>query len=128
MTTRYKTRVFVFKKMDRNEADRVFSVFAEDYGRLDIFAKAIRKTTSKLRSGIDKFFVSDIEFIQGKNRKTLTDASAIEKFRNIIPDPEKFKIISGVGEILDGFIKGEEKDGKTFELLRDFFYKILWHK
>ena len=71
MTLKYKTKALVFKKTDRNESDRVFSVFTENFGRLDIFAKAIRKNVSKLRSGIDIFFISDIEFIQGKNRKTL---------------------------------------------------------
>ena len=82
MTTRYKTRAFVFKKNDVNESDRVFSVFTDDFGRLDIFAKAIRKNVSKLRSGIDIFFFSEIEFIQGKNRKTLTDAVLKDKFNN----------------------------------------------
>ena len=124
MTTRYKTRVFVFKKMDRNEADRVFSVFAEDYGRLDIFAKAIRKTTSKLRSGIDKFFVSDIEFIQGKSRKTLTDATAVKNFNNVVQSLEASKIANGIGKILDNLIKGEEKDKEIFELLEEVFCEL----
>jgi len=124
MTTHYKTRAFVFKKNDRNEADRIFSVFTDDFGRLDIFAKAIRKNASKLRSGIDTFFMSDIEFIQGKSRKTLTDASIIKKFGNISKDPKKFKIASKISEILDSFIRGEEKDKEIFDLIEDTFCKL----
>ena len=48
MTTRYKTKAFVFKKNERNESDGFFSVFTDGFGRLDIFAKAIRKNASKL--------------------------------------------------------------------------------
>jgi len=124
MATHYKTRAFVFKKNDRNESDGVFSVFTEDFGRLDIFAKAIRKTVSKLRSGIGIFYMSEIAFIQGKSRKTLTDANKIEKFDGVYQDIEKFKIANRIGEVLDNFINGEEKDRDMFNLLREVFYEL----
>lgn len=124
MTTRYKTRAFVFKKNDINESDRIFSVFTDDFGRLDIFAKAIRKNVSKLRSGIDIFFMSEIEFIQGKNRKTLTDAVLVEKYNNIFQDLERFKIANKIGEVLDNFMRGEEKDKEIFDLLNESMEKL----
>ena len=101
-----------------------FSVFTEDFGRLDVFAKAIRKSKSKLRGGIDIFLMSEIEFIQGKNKKTLTDASIIEKFISLPCDLEKFKIANSIGQILDNFITGEEKDRGIFDLLKETFYKL----
>ena len=67
MTVHYKTRALVFGKEDRLEADRIFSVFTREYGKLSIAGRGIRKITSKLRGGLDIFCVSDIEFIQGKN-------------------------------------------------------------
>jgi DNA repair protein RecO (recombination protein O) len=124
MTTRYKTRGFIFQKKDVNEADRNFSVFTDSFGRLDIFAKAIRKNASKLRSGIDIFFMSELEFIQGKSRKTLTDTNVIEKFSGVMNDLEKFKTANKIGEILDNFIKGEEKDEGVFNLLNETFYRL----
>jgi DNA repair protein RecO (recombination protein O) len=124
MTTRYSTRALVFKKDDRNEADRVFSVFTNDFGRLDVHAKAIRKTASKLRGGIDIFSLSEIEFIQGKNKKTLTDATTIKKFRNIPQDPRRFAAAHNIGKILDSFIRGQERDKEIFELLKDVFCKL----
>lgn len=124
MTTRYKTQALVFRKNNSNESDRIFSVFSDDFGRLDIFAKAIRKTVSKLRGGIDIFFMSEIEFIQGKNRKTLTDAVALEKFNNVSQDLERFQTANGIGEVLDNFIKGEEKDKDIFNLLNETFIKL----
>jgi DNA repair protein RecO (recombination protein O) len=124
MTTRYKARAFIFKKNDVNESDRFFSVFTDEFGRLDIFAKAIRKNASKLRSGMDIFFMSEIEFIQGRNRKTLTDAVATKKFNSISQNIEKFKIANRIGEILDNFIKGQEKDEEIFNLLDETFIKL----
>ena len=124
MTTRYKTRAFVFKKNNVNESDRMYSVFTDDFGRLDIYAKAIRKTASKLRGGIDIFFMSEIEFIQGKNRKTLTDAIKIEKFNFVNEDLEDLKVAHQIANIMDDFIKGQEKDKETFELVNDFFCRM----
>ena len=117
MTTRYRTTGFIFKRDERDESDRVFSVFTSDYGRLEIFAKAIRKITSKLKSGIDIFSFSEVEFIQGKTYKTLTDAVSIDRFNNIKNSPERFKIISKISEVLDGFMNGQEKDGIASDLL-----------
>lgn len=124
MTVRYRTKSFVFKKADRNEADQIFSVFTEDFGRLEITAKAIRKITSKLRAGIEAFYLSEIEFIQGKNNKTLTDAVKIKNFADFYSSYEKVEVARQVSDILDKFIKGQEKDSQTFALLNDFFEKL----
>lgn len=124
MTLKYKTRGFIFKKNDVGDSDRVFSIFTDDFGRLDIFAKAIRKITSKLRGGIDSFFISEIEFVQGKNKKTLTDALAIKKFGSIYQDLETFKIAGRIGGVLDDFIKGEQADKEIFTLLNEVMEKL----
>ena len=124
MTIHYQTRGFVFKKEDVNESDRNFSIFTEDYGRIDIFAKAIRKSVSKLRSGIDIFSMSDIEFIQGKSRKTLTDAQVVAGSTNLSKNLPKFKIANDVGELLDSFLRGQEKDERIFNLINETFTKL----
>ncbi|MDO8486645.1 MAG: DNA repair protein RecO [Candidatus Staskawiczbacteria bacterium] len=124
MAVYYRTQGFVFKKQDRLEADRVFSVFTSEFGRLEVFGKAIRKITSKLRGGIEIFSLSEIEFIQGKNRKTLTDTIIIEKFGNIIQNPGVLEISYKISEVLDNFIRGEEKDSDIFILLNEIFNKM----
>jgi DNA repair protein RecO (recombination protein O) len=121
MAIKYKTRGFIFKKVQRVEADQTFSVFTEDFGRLELKAKAIRKITSKLRADIDIFYLSDIEFIQGKNDRTLTDASKIKKFGGIVEDCQKLKVAYRVCDILDSFIKGQDKDEALFALLGETF-------
>jgi DNA repair protein RecO (recombination protein O) len=124
MTTQYKTRGFVFLKKDLNESDRLFSIFTENFGRLDIHAKAIRKSVSKLRSGIDIFYISDIEFIQGKNRKTLTESTKIEKFKNLSVSLEKFKTANDIGKVLESFLKGQEPDKNIFYLIQETFLQL----
>ena len=124
MTTKYRTKGFVYKKNERSEADRIFNVFSEDFGKLEIKGRAIRKINSKLKSGVDLFYFSEIEFIEGKNQKTLTDAVAINKFNNISCDFTKIKMAFQVAEVLDNFLKGHGKDENTFNLLEKTFERI----
>ena len=73
MAIHYRTQGFILKKTDRGEADQILTIYTKDFGKLEILGKAIRKIKSKLRSGADLFYFSEIEFIQGKAYKTLTD-------------------------------------------------------
>jgi DNA repair protein RecO (recombination protein O) len=124
MTVRYRTKGFVFKKKDNFESDRIFSIFTKDFGRVEVSAKAIRKITSKLRGGIEIFSLAEVEFIQGKNQKTLTDTTLIERFDNLGENLETLKMVNRMGEVLDIFIKGEEKDEAVWDLIAETFGKM----
>ncbi|OGZ80202.1 MAG: DNA repair protein RecO [Candidatus Staskawiczbacteria bacterium RIFOXYB2_FULL_32_9] len=123
MALQYKTKGFIYKKRDRGEADRIFTVFTYDFGKINVWAKSIRKINSKLKSGIDIFYLSDIEFVQGKKR-TLTDAVLINKFTEITKTPEKFIIAKKVAKLLDDFVKGEQHDHEIFNLINETFEKL----
>ena len=124
MFTRYKTKGFIFGKRDFREADRIFSIFTKDYGALDILAKGERKITSKLRGALELFYLSEIEFIQGKTYKTLTDAALLEPFKNIRIDLERLEIAFKVSEILKSFLKFQEPDEKIWNLMITTFEKL----
>ena len=124
MAVHYQTSGFVLGKTNLREADQLFSVYTKDFGKLEILGKAIRKIASKLRSGAELFYLSEIEFIQGKNYKTLTDVILIEKFKNIRNDLERLKIASRITEVAEDLIRGEERDEKIWDLLNEVFDKL----
>ena len=124
MFLNYRTQGFILKKVDRGEADQLFTIFTKDFGKLEVLGKAIRKISSKLRSGAEIFYLSEIEFIQAKAHKTLTDAIAIDKFGNVRNDLKKLKISHQIAEIFDGLVKGQEKDENLWNLLNETFQKL----
>jgi len=124
MRTHYRTQGFILKKTDRGEADRIFTIYTKDFGKLEILGKAIRKISSKLRSGTELFYLSEVEFIQGKTHKTLTDVMLIESFPNLRKDLEKLSIAYRISEVLDDLIKGQEADEEIWELLEETFIKL----
>lgn len=127
MATHYRTQGFFIKKVDQGEANQLFTVYTEDFGKLKILGRAIRKIKSKLRGGAEVFYLSEIEFIQGKKRKTLTDAILLKKYPNIRSDIRKLAVAERVAGVLDKVVGGEEPDKDLWNLLEDFFGKLNDH-
>ena len=127
MFLNYRTQGFILKKIDRGEADQLFTIFTEDFGKLEVLGKAIRKISSKLRSGAEIFYLSEIEFIQAKAHKTLTDAIAVDKFESVRNDLEKLKIAYKIAEVFDNLVRGQEKDENLWGLFEETFQKLNNH-
>jgi DNA repair protein RecO (recombination protein O) len=124
MSVHYQTEGIVLKKIERGEADQLFTIYTKDFGKLKILGKGIRKITSKLRGGIDLFYLSQIEFVQGKNLKTLTGAVCLNKFENLRKDFGKLTLAFKIGNIFDKLVQREEGDKKIWFFLKDFFNKM----
>jgi len=124
MAVHYRTRGIFLKKSDRAESDSLFFVYTKDFGGLRVFGKAIRKITSKLKGGAGLFYLSEIEFIQGKTHKTLTDAIPIENFQNIRKDLVKLHIAHQIAKILDELTPKEERGDQVWGLLNEVFQKL----
>jgi len=124
MFVHYRSKGIVINKADRGEADQLFSVYTKSFGRIEILGRAIRKISSKLRPGIDIFYLVEIEFIQGKGYKILTDATPINKFKNLRKSLKRLLIAYRIAEVSDKLIKGEEKDKKIWDLTLEFFEKL----
>jgi DNA repair protein RecO (recombination protein O) len=91
---------------------------------LKIFGRAIRKIKSKLRVGTEIFSLSEIEFIQGKTYKTLTDTVLIDRFKNIKDNPEKLETAFQISQDLNNLVQGEEPDEKIWDLLKETFQRL----
>lgn len=124
MFTHYRTQGLILKKVDKGETDRIFNFYTKDFGRVELLARAERKITSKLRAGLELFYLSEIAFIQGKIGKTLTDTVLINNFPNLRRNLKKLRIAYRVAELSEKFIKAEEKDEKIWQLLNETFEQL----
>jgi DNA repair protein RecO (recombination protein O) len=142
MFTHFRTQGFFLKKENRGEANQLFFIFTKNFGKLKILGKAIRKITSKLRPSTVLFCLSEIEFIQGKNYKILTDALVLEKFKNLRKNSEKLVIAYKMANIIEALCGEGQKDEKIWQLLFEgfqhlnnldnckteiFYYFFLWN-
>jgi len=114
----------VINKEDRGEADRVFTLYTKDFGKVKVVGRGIRKITSKLKSGIEIFFLSEIEFVQGKTQNTLIDTVPLQKFPKIRGNLKKMSIAYRMTQVLDELIKGSEPDLNLWNFLIEVFNKL----
>ncbi len=119
MFSRHKTKGVVIGKRDQGEFDRFLTVYTEEFGKLSLFCKSIRKGASKLRSGSEPFAMTEMEFIEGRARRTLTDVKVIDPYSRINGDLEKASLATRIVEDLDDLMRGEERDPKAWDLLRE---------
>lgn len=124
MAVHYRTQGFILKKEDLREADRLFTVFTKDFGKLELLARSVRKIKSKLRGGLGQFWLSEVEFIQGKTYKTLTDTNLIDNFKNLKGDLKRLTVAYKIAEVLDNLVKGEEPDERIWGLLRGVLQRL----
>lgn len=124
MFPRSRSLGFVFKKKESAEADVIFSVFSKDFGRIELLARGIRKMGAKLRSQIELFSISEVEFIEGKYHKVLVGATLKENFKKIKKNLKKLNFAFTLSEILDSMIRGPEKDERIFHFLVETFSRL----
>ena len=124
MFIHYRTQGIFIKREERGEADILFTVYTKDFGKVLILAKAARKINSKLRAGARELCLSEIEFIQGRSYKTLTDSILIDNFSEIRKDLDKTETVFQVCHVLDILITKEEKDDQIWDLLNEAFNKL----
>lgn len=124
MAVHYRTQGFILKKQDRGETDRVFTIYTKDYGKMAFLARAERKIGSKLRAGLELFYLSEIEFIQGKQQKTLTDTILLDSFQGLRKDLKRLALAQRISNVLLRAIRGQEADEKIWGLLQDTFKKL----
>lgn len=124
MFPKYRTLGLVFKIEEKEEADFLLKVYTQNFGKISILGKGIRKISSKLRPATQLFNLSEIEFVEGKNNKILTDAIIKEKFLNIKKDLKRLAIAYKISESLDELILDEEKEEKVWFLILETFFQL----
>lgn len=117
MAVHYRTQGIILAKKERGEADRVFTVYTKDFGRLALWARSERKIASKLRGGLELLCLSELEFINGKSKKTITDSFLIERYSVIRKDLRKLRSALRIMETLEETTAKEEQDLTAWNLL-----------
>lgn len=121
MFLHYRTVGIVLDKADYREVDQILIVYTKDFGKIEILGRGIRKISSKLRPQIDLLTLSELEFIQGKIYKTLTDAILINKFSNIKNSLPKLKIAFAICELINKLTPPQERDSQQSNLIFSAF-------
>lgn len=124
MAFHYKTQGIILKKQDQGEANRLFTIFCKEYGKLTMFAMSERKITSKLRGGLELFSLSYVEFIQGKNKKLLVEAIPQKQYSASFKDISSLHVAFKIAGLVSEHMGEQEKDERVWDLLLQSFSEL----
>ncbi len=124
MFTRYRTKGIFIKKIKKFEADEYLIAYTEDFGKIGLTGKSIRKIKSKLSSGSRLFCFSNIEFVRGRHYNILTDVELISSFPEIRNDLSKLSVAFRMTSLIGSFLTEEEKDDILWQFIERSFFLL----
>jgi DNA repair protein RecO (recombination protein O) len=113
----YRTHAVVLRRRDFSDADRILTVFTPNYGKLELIAKGIRKTTSRKAGHLELFSHSVMMVAQGRTWDIVTEVAGIESFPSIRTDLDKISHASYISELIDCFSEGDDENQPLWDLL-----------
>lgn len=120
-----KTKGLIIKKVDFGEGDRIITVFSENFGKIDLLVKGIRKSKKRDQSSVDLLTLSNFTFYKKGDNFILNTIDSIDFFYDLKTDIEKLEIVSYILSIVNELILPGERKKEFFERLEKTLYFIV---
>lgn len=110
----YTTAGFVLGSTERGEANKIYSIYTEDFGLVRASAQGVRLEKSKLRYNLDDFAHGYFSLVKGKELWRLTGSERDGESRLPV---EVRRIIARVLNLVRRLVHGEERNRTLFSAL-----------
>lgn len=114
----------ILRGRDYKEADQLLTVYTLEQGKITVRAGGVKKTVSKLRSGVLLFSQSKLVITNGKGFPTVTSAEPIESFPLLRTDFARMSYAGYAAELLDQVLGEAQPDEEVFRLILQEFYLL----
>lgn len=111
----YTTSAYVCGSFDRNTSDRHYYLFTREAGMMLASAKSIREERSKHRYALQNFSRVEVSMVRGRQAWKITGTSAEKNLYFTSTDRVRRGVILRVTQLIQRFIRGEERDPELFD-------------
>ena len=101
MSSYYNSRSFILRNRDYLEADRLVTVFTEEYGKVGAIAKGVKKAKSSLRACTQPFCYTELFLRRGKSLDVISQGNVLDFFGNSRENMAAVMFFLYMAEILD---------------------------
>src|SRR3972149_3322159 len=116
-TREYQTEAIVIKKTKRGEADSILTFFPPRLGKIQGFARSLRKPKSKLAGHLELLTHSQVSFARGRNIDTITGSQTINSFLPIKNDLWLTSCGLYITELVHQFTPEHQENAALFDLI-----------
>lgn len=111
----YQTEGIVLSSFNIGESNRFLYIFTKELGLIGASAQGVRELKSKLRYSLQNFSYSNVDLVRGKEVWRITNAGEICKFKTLIKDEGKKKVLVNITSLLKRLCVGEGVHEGMFE-------------
>lgn len=121
-----KSEAVVTRSHKLGETSKIVWLYTRDFGKVKVIAKGARSPKSKFGSSLEMFTHSSVVFYSKDKRdlQLLSQSDALRHFGRLETDVARFAFASGVLELLDSMVMGEEPCPPLFELLLETLSQV----
>jgi DNA repair protein RecO (recombination protein O) len=113
----YQTEAIIIKKTKLGEADTILTLYTPNLGKIQGFAKSLRKTKSKMAGHLELLTHSQISLVRGRNIDTIIGTQTIDSFLPLKSDLELSSCALYATELVNQFAADDVEDYPIFQLL-----------
>jgi DNA repair protein RecO (recombination protein O) len=113
----YQTEAIVIRKTKLGEADSILTFFTPHLGKIQGFARSLRKPKSRLAGHLELLTYSNVSFVRGHNLDTITGAQTINAFLPIKDDLWLMSYGLYIAELVNQFTPEHQEIKDIFQLL-----------
>jgi len=120
----YQTEAVVIKKTKLGEADSILTFFTPRLGKIQGFARSLRKPKSKMAGHLELLTHSTVSFTRGRNLDTIVGAQTINAFFSIKNDLWLTSCGLYVAELVHQFTAEHQENFTLFQLMLDTLNRL----
>lgn len=124
----YSTSGIVLAKKNYGEADRILSIYTQDFGRISLIAKGVRKMASRKRGHIEVFNNIRFQGIRGKGIDLITEAETIDSFKEFRENLKKVSLAYYFMEVIGRTTHEGEPHPEIYNLILGSLSKLREEK
>lgn len=113
----YQTEAIIIKKTKLREADVIFTLYTPQLGKIQAFAKSVRKTKSKMAGHLELLTYSQVSLARGRNLDTIIGSQTINSFLPLKSDLWLTSCGLYIIELVNQFTADNVENSPLFQLL-----------
>ncbi len=123
-----KTEAVVLKKKNLLHKDILITLFTEEFGKAHIFAKGIKKITSRRLSYTQTGNLIKVVLHENRERLYLSEVQLISAFSEIKKDEKKIQALYCFFFIIERLLPENQKEPEVYNVLKSFEVRLAKDK
>ncbi|MBV8584221.1 MAG: DNA repair protein RecO [Candidatus Eremiobacteraeota bacterium] len=120
----YKTDAFVLRGRNLGEADRIFTLFTRERGKLDAVAKGVRRIKSHNAGRLEFLTEAELTLHAGRSLDVITGATILHSEWEGLVEPRAFAAANVAAELVDAFCEPDLPQDEIYVLLQGVVHAL----